>query len=171
MDERTEKYIERLEKHKEQSESRAEYAMKRLDIMLIAMAGSGIYMGLKFLENESISGKGWTIVAIVVFAGCIISNIISQWFSFYSNSLDSDWTESQIEKEKEKAEFLEDKENADTEFVYSEAEEHKKTKADLESYSKYTNGTNMTATGLLLLGMAMLLIQFISSAVCLAAHL
>ena len=91
-------YKNNLSAHLIASKENKLYALKRLDIMIVALSSGGIYLGMELLKmSNEFPSKLLLVISPLIFALAIISNIISQWTGYKANVYDSEWTELEIE--------------------------------------------------------------------------
>lgn len=95
---RTKAYIKKLEKHKESSKEHMEYALKRLDVILIVLSSSGMLLAITYLKDHPSSELPITL-SLCSFILTIVANIASQWFAYANNHYEMRWIEEEIEKE------------------------------------------------------------------------
>lgn len=159
MDKETENYVERLYKHQESCEERSEYAMKRLDVMIVALSSSGLLLCFNDLKDHP-AHSGALAVPIVCFVLAILINVLSQWLGYYANEHENAWTEGQIEKEKNQSK---EKKKKRRRLIANEAEQEGILSF---TYGKWTNRTNKLASAILGIGVLVLLGLFIFSVAC-----
>lgn len=147
---RSENYIDRIQGHKEISESRAEYAMKRLDVMILALSSSGIYFGLEFISTSKFYCVHVVIGCLVLFLLTIVINLLSQWYGFLSNEAESKWAELELAREKDEQNG---KESSITEI--------NKLAKKSDSYSTSTNKLNKASTIVMVIGLLTMCIVLI----------
>lgn len=149
-DEKREKYIERLTKHKELSESRDEYAMKRLDVVIIALSSSGLFLIVKYLNDhpEEKTAFYWSIGFLLT---AITVNILSQWLGYYANKFESEWAELEMEIEK----------SEDDQELEGKKQQRDKSGERSKVFSKWTDRTNIIAGLSFVFGVVALFLRFI----------
>ncbi len=78
-------YTEDLKTHRDLSQQRADYALKRLDVVVIALSSSALVLiGSLLKDNQEY--KQVLVLLMWPFVLAILSNILSQWYGYLSNS-------------------------------------------------------------------------------------
>ncbi len=109
MDSTNKFYLDRFINHKERSSNNVSYSIGRIDLMIISISGAGIYIifeTLRFLIENSIEMN----LALIKLAGCsfavaIVVNFASQWFAYWANKEEENWTEEIIREISKHPEF------------------------------------------------------------------
>jgi hypothetical protein len=99
-------YIEKLERYAEQTQKTIDYSLERFDILIISLATTGLVLSIGFVKdiigdfskvNPLLLQLTW-----LLFASCLVSNLLSQVTSYFANRLDLKITKYLIKKEKGK---------------------------------------------------------------------
>lgn len=96
--ERLVEYKNKLADHLIASKENKLYALKRLDIMIVALSSGGIYLGIELIKLPyEILPKSLFVIPSLIFSLAIIANIISQWTGYKSNTYESEWIDLELE--------------------------------------------------------------------------
>lgn len=96
--ERLVEYKNKLADHLIASKENKLYALKRLDIMIVALSSGGIYLGIELIKLPyEILPKSLFVMPSLIFSLAIIANIISQWTGYKSNTYESEWIDLELE--------------------------------------------------------------------------
>lgn len=100
------RYLEKLEKHKEDSRISAKYSSDRFDILIISLSTMSLILSIGFIKdfvkgNECID---LTLIKLAwfVFSASIISNLISQITGYFTNIYEIKIDTNLIREEREK---------------------------------------------------------------------
>lgn len=134
----TSKYIEKLEKRIETNKSAIEYALTRIDILIISLSTGALGFDLSILDtfnesNNNIFQEVFFKFSIFLFSSAITLNLTSQYSSYKAHKYDNEFTSEVIrEKLKKKA---------------------KKEKSKIELVQKIYNTYTITANSLSLISL------------------
>jgi len=150
----TDRRIKRFEKYQENANSQRYYAVQRFDLLVIAVATSGIILSLNiikvYLENPdiySLVGHVLLKIAAGLFTVCIISNLLSQISAQKAYNNQSHWGQQNIfELEKDPR--------------FDECEK-KKRMENMDSQHRFTKSCNWISTVLLFLGLVILAVGIV----------
>lgn len=141
--------------HLADAKAREFYAIQRIDLLVISVAGAGIYLvfeSLKFvLENKLCVNMPLLELGGILFVAAILCNFASQWAGYYTNKNEACWA--QLEHKALSGETLDNKQ-LQAQADYDE-------KADC--WSLGTRIRNITSTILLLSGVILLMVFNITS--------
>ena len=120
--------------------------------MIIALSSSGLLLCFSYLKDHPGQGK-MLLAPVLLFVVAILANILSQWFGYYANLNEYDWTEAEIYMEKERARVKIEK----WATIINECQREKELSG---FYTKWTNRINIAASISLGLGILVLLGEF-----------
>ncbi len=145
----SERYINNLEKHIENTESNMKYSLDRFDILIISLSSGGLVFSMSFIKDvEFLKDVQYLIllnISWILFGSSIISNLLSQVTGYYTNKYEIIISRGLIRKKRKKV-----------------------VRIDLEKVESKGNITNMLThffngmSLILLIGAIILLIIFIS---------
>ena len=79
--------------NKERALSHKWYAIGRMDLLIIAISGAGLYVVFElikyFRDNHYTNDLTWLKWSAIFFTFAIITNFVSQFFGFYANQKDA----------------------------------------------------------------------------------
>jgi len=125
------------------------YAIQRIDLLIIAISGTGIYVALetlKYINDNSLVDSGLIKYAGVFLLFAIIVNFLSQFSVKKANELDIEWCELNLDYKKPSTE-----------------EQKKINKADnlSECYTTCTNWLNLISLILMFIGLGLIMFYFL----------
>ncbi|UTD14469.1 hypothetical protein HER15_02830 [Tenacibaculum mesophilum] len=86
------RYLEKLEKHKENSRLSAKYSSDRFDILIISLSTTSLVLSIGFIKDfikgDSCINLTLIKLAWVFFAASIISNLVSQITGYFTSIYD-----------------------------------------------------------------------------------
>jgi len=98
------RYIDNLEKHKENTLSNIKYSIDRFDILIISISSGALAFSMNFvkdiLDSRIPENSNLIITAWIAFGAAIVFNLFSQVSSFYANKLEIKITKNLIQQEK-----------------------------------------------------------------------
>jgi hypothetical protein len=130
------------------------YSSQRIDLLIIAISGTGIYVcleTLKFAKENYLESIFWIKVSGVLFVLSIIVNFISQFYGRKSN--EQDYLVSQL--------LLENKVDNKKDLDKNGKEEYDEYQSTSKKYTKYTNRFNYTSAVSMSIGLVLLVIYFV----------
>lgn len=139
-------YIDKLEKHQENTKANIKYSLDRFDILIITISSGGLVLSLNFLKEILSSGSYYCSTLIflswIAFASAIIINLFSQVSGYFANKIELKITKNIIRKEKKKPEII-------------NQSKFEKKKTCLDNLTQIFNGLSLLA---LILGIILLII-------------
>jgi hypothetical protein len=144
---------EYLKEHVKTSYSNAFYAMQRIDLLIISISGAAVYICLEIIKMKPpVTNVMCFKITGAVLISAIISNFLSQMFSFKANLIDSHCKDLMIKQ------FNLD-ESSDEYKTQDKVITHQECIASI--YDKGTKITNLLSVSLMIVGLIMI-ITFIS---------
>jgi len=98
------RYLEKLEKHKDDVSSAAKYSSDRFDILIISLSSTSLILSVGFVETLIGSTSGNILflkLAWIAFSFSIISNLISQVTGYLTNIYEIKISTNLIRKERD----------------------------------------------------------------------
>jgi hypothetical protein len=101
MKKKKKEYKLSLSEHNKVSNENLQYAIKRLDVLIILLSSGGIYLVidiLKIPDNESfLVSHFYILTSAGIFSFAIITNIISQWTGYKANEFEQKWIQLEMD--------------------------------------------------------------------------
>lgn len=148
MDESEKSHLRKLERHSEDAGKLIDYAIRRIDLLLVSVSGAGIYACLeimKYMAEQSpvLSNLGFKITGLL-FATAIIVNFLGQWAAYLSSYYMKMSTDLEI-RSVEYKEFTEGKSRKNDRLAHA--------------YSAITTCTNIISTLAMFAGLVSIIIS------------
>lgn len=103
IQQKTDRTIEKLEKHVEKAEKAAEYSIVRFDLLIISLSTGALLLSINYTKEITAHAHvGYLKFSWLVFAVCIISNLLSQVTGYFANTKDISATKNIIRTKRKK---------------------------------------------------------------------
>lgn len=93
-------YISALEKHRDKSKERKEYAIKQFDTLMIALSTAGLGFVMNYIKDLKNVDLTLAVIAQILFLCCLLTNLFSHVFSMFENDYALQNADEKLDKER-----------------------------------------------------------------------